>query len=92
VGRGSPSRPEFPALDRLAASAAGLEHRQGYLFDTQFMKTAIAGHKDILTALTRAPSAGAPLELRDLLEDARRIERQHLDVAIAVFARLGVAW
>ena len=61
-------------------------------FDNRFVKTMLEGHHEILSeihAIDRFPDERG--ELEQLLLDGRRIERQHLDVAVAVFADMGIA-
>jgi predicted outer membrane protein len=76
-------RPELRAL---------LASRRGQSFDEAFVKTMMDGHQDLLAevrALDRFPTERAGFGA--LMERSRVLERQHLAVAVAVFADVGIS-
>jgi predicted outer membrane protein len=72
-------------------AAHGLEGVSGTAFDDRFLRLMMEGHQELLLAIDvvdRFPTARG--RLRQVLQDGRAIEAQHLEIAVALFTRLGL--
>lgn len=72
------------------ADTGGLERLAGTAFDQAVVRALIDAHQETDALIGAARAGGLPRPLRAALRDLARLEAQHLEVAVAVFSRLGI--